>query len=112
MCAQAGKLDRGVERRPLFEADLHVNDIWASSLIQLSVVEMQAGKGDLTWDGAAGKKTIVQGDIKPQRSSHFSPRDAPLLVGTGLFEEMCLFNGSRLQIVLFIKLKKHLRADF
>lgn len=56
MCAWAGKLDRGVERRPLFEADLHVNDIWASSLIQLSVVEMQAGNSDLTREGAAGEK--------------------------------------------------------
>ncbi len=79
MCAQAGKLDRGVESRPPFEADLHVNDIWASSLIQLSVVEIQAGNGDQTWEGAAGEKTTEQGDIKPQRSSHFSPHDAPLL---------------------------------
>lgn len=56
-CAAAcGKQDRGVERRPLFEAHLQVNDIWASSLIQLSMLEMQAQNSGPTGDGAAAGK--------------------------------------------------------
>lgn len=65
--AVCGKQDCGVERRPLFEADLQVNDIWASSLIQLSVLETQRpywGRG--SW----GKN--APSAIKPQGSSRFS----------------------------------------
>lgn len=62
--AVCGKQDRGVERRPLFEADRQVNDIWASSLIQLSVVEMQARNSGPTGDGQLGKMRRVVSNRK------------------------------------------------
>lgn len=65
VCVQKGKQYPGVERRPLFEADLQVNDIWAQSVWWECCVLSLEKRGQLD-------DTILPNDVMPQMSSRFS----------------------------------------